>query len=133
MRMKIVHKLRKKNKNVTTDSESKKNAKNDDNHNAICEGEELNDARGGKYVALVEEAEMSSIPISESVNEKDDTVGEFDASTCSGDNVYDIFENKEEIITEDSIVWFNTNKKISKVGSLKSLSVIFQRIPMISN
>ena len=47
---------------------------------------------------------MSSIPIPESVNEKYYLVGEFDASTCSGDNFYDIFENEEEIITEDSIV-----------------------------
>ena len=46
---------------------------------------------GGKDVALVEEAEISSRPSSESLNEKDDYVGEFDASTGSGDNFYDIF------------------------------------------
>ena len=44
---------------------------------------------------------MRSIPSSESVNENDDSVREFDASTCSGDNFYDIFENEGEIITED--------------------------------
>ena len=27
-------------------------------------------------------------------------------------NFYDIFENEEEIITEDSIFWVNTNKTI---------------------
>ena len=36
---------------------------------------------------------------------------EFYASTCSGDNIYDIFENEDEIIREDSIVWVNTNFK----------------------
>ena len=45
------------------------------------------------------------------VNGNDDLVSQFDASTCSGDNVYDFFENEDAIITEDSIVWVNTNKK----------------------
>ena len=45
------------------------------------------------------------------MNGYDDYVGEFDASTCSGDNFYYIFENEEEIITEDSIVWVNPNIK----------------------
>ena len=31
----------------------------------------------------------------------DNLVSGFDVSTCSSDIVYDIFENKEEIITED--------------------------------
>ena len=53
----------------------------------------MNDERGGKDVALVEEAEISSRPSSEYFNEKDDSVGEFDSSTCSGENIYDIFEN----------------------------------------
>ena len=39
-------------------------------------------------------------------------VGEFDASTCSGDRFYGIFYKGEEIITEGSIVWVNTNKNI---------------------
>ena len=30
-------------------------------------------------------------PSSESIKEKDDSVNEFDASTCSGDNFYNIF------------------------------------------
>ena len=48
-----------------------------------------------------------------SVNYNDDgLVGGFDASTCSGDSVYDIFENEDIIITEESNVWFNTNKTI---------------------
>ena len=59
---------------------------------------------------------MGSKPSTDYVNENDDLVGEFEASTCSGDNFYDIFENEEEIITEDSIVWVNNNKKIGKVG-----------------
>ena len=36
----------------------------------------------------------------------------FDASTCSGDRFYDIFDKEEEIITECSIFWVNTNKTI---------------------
>ena len=37
---------------------------------------------------------MRSKPSLESVNDNDDYVGEFDASTCSGENFYDIFENE---------------------------------------
>ena len=37
---------------------------------------------------------MRSIPGPESINDNDDYVGEIDASTCSGDNFYDIFENE---------------------------------------
>ena len=48
----------------------------------------------------------------ESVNVSDDSVREFYASTFPDDNVYDIFYNEDEIITEESIVWVNTNKKI---------------------
>ena len=72
----------------------------------------MNDERGDKDVALVKESDMSSKKSLEYVNEKYDPVGEFDASTCSGDNFYDTFDNEEEIITGDSIVWINNNKKI---------------------
>ena len=61
---------------------------------------------------------------------KDTDLDEFDASTCSGDRFYDIFYKEEEIITEDSIVWVNNKRSFGK-GSLKSLSVIFQRMPNI--
>ena len=37
---------------------------------------------------------------------------ELDESTCSDDTYYDIYDNQEEIITEDSIFWVNTNKTI---------------------
>ena len=63
----------------------------------------MNDERGGKDVDLVEELEISSRPSSEYLNEKDDSIGEFGAYTCSDDNFYDIFDNEEEIITEYSI------------------------------
>ena len=43
---------------------------------------------------------------------KDIDLDEFDASTCSGDRFYDIFHKQEEIITEGSIIWVNTNKII---------------------
>ena len=76
---------------------------------------------------------MRSRPSSESVNDNDDYIGGFDASTCSVDNLYDIFESEEEIITEDSLFWVNTKFFFGKVGSLKSLSVICQRIQIIKN
>ena len=50
---------------------------------------------------------MRSNTVSVYVN--DDLFSIFDASTCSGGNVYDIFLNESKIITEDSIVWVNTN------------------------
>ena len=56
----------------------------------------MNDGWRGKDVASVEESEMSSRPSSESVNEKYYSVCEFDASTCPGDNFYDVFENAEK-------------------------------------
>ena len=37
---------------------------------------------------------------------------EFDASTCSGDRFYAIFDKEEEIIIEGSIVLVNTNRTI---------------------
>ena len=55
----------------------------------------------------------------ESFYEKDDSVGGFDAFTCSGDLFYDVFDNEEEIITQDSIVWVHTNKTIWGVRVIK--------------
>ena len=37
---------------------------------------------------------------------------ELDESTCYDDKYYDIYDNEEENITEDSIFWVNTNKTI---------------------
>ena len=58
-----------------------------------------NENIGGDKVASVEEAEMSSS--TDYANENDDLVSEFDVSTCLGDNIYEIFENKGKIIAED--------------------------------
>ena len=50
--------------------------------------------------------------IAYSINDNnDDLVRGFDAYNCWGDSVYDIFENKYKIITEDYTVWVNTNIK----------------------
>ena len=65
---------------------------------------------GDDDVVSVEEAEIRSSK--DSVNGNKYLVSGFDAPTCSGDNVHDIFDNEDKIITEDSIVWFNTNKTI---------------------
>ena len=37
------------------------------------------------------------------LNGNEDLVSGFNASTCSGDNVYDIFDNEDKIITGNSI------------------------------
>ena len=42
----------------------------------------MNDGRGGKDVDSVEESGLNSRPSSESVNDHDDSVNVFDASTC---------------------------------------------------
>ena len=48
------------------------------------------------------------------VNENDYLVGGFDASTCLDENVYDIFENEDEIVNEDFNVLFNAYLKIGE-------------------
>ena len=54
---------------------------------------------------------------------KINSVGEFDASTCSGDNFYDTFEIEEKELLK--IQLFGSELIIFwEVGSLKSLSVI---------
>ena len=60
---------------------------------------------------------MSSI--TDYVNDNDDLVSGFDAFTCSGDNVYNCFENEDGIITEDLDVWVNTNKIIWEFRVIK--------------
>ena len=72
--------------------------------------QKIYDNIGGGDVASVEEEEIRSS--TDSVNDDDDLFSEFHVSTCSGENVYGIFENEDRIITEDSIVWVSTNKKI---------------------
>ena len=78
--------------------------------NVICEGEKINDNFGGDNVDSVEEAEIRSSTYS--VNDNDYLVSGFDTSTCSGEDVYDIFENKDKIITEYLNVWANTYKEV---------------------
>ena len=54
------------------------------------------------------------------VNEKDDLFSGFYSSTCAGNNVYDIFDDECMIVTEDSIVWFNTNKIVWEESFIKT-------------
>ena len=42
-------------------------------------------------------------------NNNDNMVSGFDESTCSVDSDCDIFDNADDIITEDSTVWVNTH------------------------
>ena len=73
---------------------------------------------------------MSSI--TDSVNDNDENlIRGFDASTSLCDSVYDVFENDDGIITDDSNVWVNTNRVFGKGGSLQSLTVTYRRIPII--
>ena len=67
-----------------------------------------------------------------SVNYNNDLVSGFDASTCSGDNVYEHFENEDKLITEDFNVWVNTNFFLN-TGSLKFLTLTCKSIPIIKN
>ena len=62
-------------------------------------------------------------------NEKGGKDVDLDKSTCSGDKYYDIYDNEEEIITEDSIVWMNTHKTIWVVRVIK---IPFSDVPMDS-
>ena len=68
------------------------------------------DERGGKDVASVEETEMrSNIG---SIYEIDDSVSGFHASTCSGDNFYDIYlRMRKKLLLRIQFFCFNTNKK----------------------
>ena len=61
------------------------------------------------------------------MNNNDDLVSEFDASTYSGDSFYDIFDNEEEIITEGSVVWVKTNKNIWGGRVIKNTFHLFHR------
>ena len=73
---------------------------------------------------------MSSRTSTYYVNYNDYSVSEFDVSTCPGDNFYDIFENEEEIITEDSIFWVNTRILFWKGRFIK---IFFSDSPEDSN
>ena len=53
-------------------------------------------------------------------NNNENLVIVFDESTCSGDSVCDIFENEDNIITENSIVFINNNKSIWKEKAIKT-------------
>ena len=55
----------------------------------FCVGYKINDSIGGDYFSSVEEAEMRSSV--NSINGDDDLVSRFDATTCLGENIYDIF------------------------------------------
>ena len=56
----------------------------------------------------------------DSINYNDYSVSGFYISTSSGDHLYDIFDNQEEIITEDSIVWVDPNKTILEGRVIKT-------------
>ena len=78
------------NKNEKYDEEREADETTDVYSTTIDEGKGVVDKRGGK----------------------DFDLDEFDASTCSGDSFCDIFDKEEEIITEGSFFWVNTNKTI---------------------
>ena len=83
--------------NEKNDEEREENKTTYSERTTIGEGKGVNNKRGGNDVDLVEEAKIISRPSSKYLNEKDNSVGEFDASTCSGDRFDDIFDKKEAI------------------------------------
>ena len=85
---------RKDNNNEGNDEEKKTNETTDSESITTSEGKRVIYERSRKDFGL------------------NDLVSSFDASNCSGDNFYDIFGNEEQIITEGSIVWLNTNNTI---------------------
>ena len=78
--------------------------------------------RGGKERETID-SEKTTMDEGKGVNNKkvgkDFDLDELDESTCYDDKYYDIFDNEDEIITEDSIVWVNTNKTIWEVRVVK--------------
>ena len=63
----------------------------------IYKGDKRHDKNGGDDVSSIEEAQLSSSKYY--VNENnDDLVSVFDASTCSGDIVHDVFDMRGEIL-----------------------------------
>ena len=70
------------------------NDKNDDKNEKNDEGKESDETTYsenttiGEGKVVVDEIDGKDVDL-------DDLVSEFDASTCSGDNFYDIFENEE--------------------------------------
>ena len=63
-------------------------------------------------------------------NNDENLISGFYESTCSGDNVCDIFYNKDEIITEYYIIWVNSNKSIWQSKVIKNP---FSNLPQDSN
>ena len=63
-------------------------------------------------------------------NNNDKMVSGFDESTCSGDSDCDIFDNADDIITENSTVWVNTNGVISQG---KTIKISFRKLPQDFN
>ena len=88
----------------------------------------MNEKIGGGDIASVEQAEI--IPSTVLVNESGGSVVECYAFTCLGDNIFGIFENKDEIIIESSIVWVKTNKTIWEGRVIK---IPYRNLPHDSN
>ena len=66
----------------------------------------------------------------DSVNDGDENlVSGFDESTCSGDSVSEVFDNEDNIITEDSTILVNNNEEMFQGG----LRIPFSDLPQDSN
>ena len=66
----------------------------------------------------------------DSVNDGDENlVSGFDESTCSGDSVGEVFDNEDNIITEDSTILVNNNEEMFQGG----LRIPFSDLPQDSN
>ena len=99
------------------------------NFEEINEGDERCENMGAEDDNSVEESKIRSS--AHNVNNNDDNlVSGFYEYTCSGDSVCDIFDNEDDIITEDSILRVKTNRAIW-LGIL--IEIPFSDLPQYSN
>ena len=66
-----------------------------------------------------------------SVNENDYLISGFDASTCSGENIYEILRIRTKILLRTILFGSTLIKIFGKIGTLKPLTVSIQRIQLL--
>ena len=74
---------------------------------------------------------MRSIPISESVNDNDNSVGEFDSSIFQEKTLMIFLRMRKKSLLKIQLFGSTLVKTFGRLGSLKPLSVICHRIPII--
>ena len=67
----------------------------------------------------------------DTVNDKENLVSGIDASTCAGDNAYEILITRTELLTRIKCFGSTIINQFGKGGSLKFLTVNYHMIPTI--